>query len=165
MKLKSNISSASESFRQNQDANLAALEEVRAAADLAQLGGGAKSRDRHVARGKMLPRDRVANLLDHGSAFLEVGATAAHGLYDGAAPAAGMIAGIGTVSGITCMILCNDATVKGGTYYPMSVKKHLRAQEIAEECNLPCIYMVDSGGANLPNQDEVFPDLGELLHA
>ncbi|MGB0734460.1 MAG: carboxyl transferase domain-containing protein, partial [Paracoccaceae bacterium] len=158
MKLKSNISSASESFRQNQDANLAALEEVRAAADLAQLGGGAKSRDRHVARGKMLPRDRVANLLDHGSAFLEVGATAAHGLYDGAAPAAGMIAGIGTVSGITCMILCNDATVKGGTYYPMSVKKHLRAQEIAEECNLPCIYMVDSGGANLPNQDEVFPD-------
>ena len=158
MKLKSNISSASESFRQNQQANLAALEEVRAAAELAQLGGGAKSRDRHVARGKMLPRDRVANLLDHGSAFLEVGATAAHGLYDGAAPAAGMIAGIGTVSGVTCMILCNDATVKGGTYYPMSVKKHLRAQEIAEECNLPCIYMVDSGGANLPNQDEVFPD-------
>jgi 3-methylcrotonyl-CoA carboxylase beta subunit len=98
------------------------------------------------------------NLLDYGSAFLEVGATAAHGLYDGAAPAAGMIAGIGTVSGVTCMILCNDATVKGGTYYPMSVKKHLRAQEIAEECNLPCIYMVDSGGANLPNQDEVFPD-------
>jgi 3-methylcrotonyl-CoA carboxylase beta subunit len=96
--------------------------------------------------------------LDHGSAFLEVGATAAHGLYDGAAPAAGMIAGIGTVSGVTCMILCNDATVKGGTYYPMSVKKHLRAQKIAEECNLPCIYMVDSGGANLPNQDEVFPD-------
>ena len=158
MKLKSNISSASESFRQNQDANLAALEDVRAAAELAQLGGGAKSRDRHVARGKMLPRDRVANLLDHGSAFLEVGATAAHGLYDGAAPAAGMIAGIGAVSGVTCMILCNDATVKGGTYYPMSVKKHLRAQEIAEECNLPCIYMVDSGGANLPNQDEVFPD-------
>jgi 3-methylcrotonyl-CoA carboxylase beta subunit len=106
----------------------------------------------------MLPRDRVMNLLDYGSAFLEVGATAAHGLYDGAAPAAGMIAGIGTVSGVTCMILCNDATVKGGTYYPMSVKKHLRAQEIAEECNLPCIYMVDSGGANLPNQDEVFPD-------
>jgi 3-methylcrotonyl-CoA carboxylase beta subunit len=158
MKLKSNISSASESFRQNQYANLAALNEVRAAAELAQLGGGTKSRDRHVARGKMLPRDRVMNLLDYGSAFLEVGATAAHGLYDGAAPAAGMIAGIGTVSGVTCMILCNDATVKGGTYYPMSVKKHLRAQEIAEECNLPCIYMVDSGGANLPNQDEVFPD-------
>ena len=116
MKLKSNISSASESFRQNQDANLAALNEVRAAAELAQLGGGTKSRDRHVARGKMLPRDRVMNLLDYGSAFLEVGATAAHGLYDGAAPAAGMIAGIGTVSGVTCMILCNDATVKGGTY-------------------------------------------------
>lgn len=158
MQLKSNISSASESFRQNQDANLAALAEVRAAAEMAQMGGGAKSRERHVGRGKMLPRDRVANLLDHGSAFLEVGATAAHGMYEGAAPAAGMIAGIGTVFGTTCMILCNDATVKGGTYYPMSVKKHLRAQEIAEECNLPCIYMVDSGGANLPNQDEVFPD-------
>jgi len=158
MKLKSNISSASESFLENQAANLAALEEVRTAAELAQLGGGVRSRDRHLARGKMLPRDRVANLLDNGSAFLEVGATAAHGLYDGAAPAAGMIAGIGTVSGVACMILCNDATVKGGTYYPLSVKKHLRAQEIAEECNLPCIYMVDSGGANLPNQDEVFPD-------
>ena len=100
----------------------------------------------------------MANLLDHGSAFLEVGATAAHGLYDGAAPAAGMIAGIGTVSAETSMIQSNDATEKGGTYYPISVKKHLRAQEIAEECNLPCIYMVDSGGANLPNQDEVFPD-------
>ena len=106
----------------------------------------------------MLPRDRVANLLDAGSPFLEIGATAAHGLYDGAAPSAGVIAGIGTVEGQECMIVCNDATVKGGTYFPMTVKKHLRAQEIAEENNLPCIYLVDSGGANLPNQDEVFPD-------
>ena len=106
----------------------------------------------------MLPRDRVANLLDPGTAFLEIGATAAHGMYDGAAPAAGLIAGIGRVSGQDVMIIANDATVKGGTYYPMTVKKHLRAQEIAEACHLPCVYLVDSGGANLPNQDEVFPD-------
>jgi 3-methylcrotonyl-CoA carboxylase beta subunit len=106
----------------------------------------------------MLPRERVANLLDPGSPFLEIGATAAHGLYDGAAPCAGVIAGIGHVQGLEVMVVCNDATVKGGTYYPMTVKKHLRAQEIAEENHLPCIYLVDSGGANLPNQDEVFPD-------
>jgi 3-methylcrotonyl-CoA carboxylase beta subunit len=106
----------------------------------------------------MSPRERVAGLLDPGSPFLEVGATAAHGLYDGAAPCAGLIAGVGRVQGRDVMVVCNDATVKGGTYYPMTVKKHLRAQEIAEECHLPCIYLVDSGGANLPNQDEVFPD-------
>ncbi len=100
----------------------------------------------------------MANLLDAGSPFLEIGATAAHDMYDNAAPAAGVIAGVGRVHGQDCMIVCNDATVKGGTYYPMTVKKHLRAQEIAEECNLTCIYLVDSGGANLPNQDEVFPD-------
>ena len=136
----------------------AALNLVREAAQTAALGGGEKSRARHVARGKMLPRDRVAGVLDPGSAFLEVGATAAHGMYDGAAPCAGVVAGVGQVHGRDCMIICNDATVKGGTYYPMTVKKHLRAQEIAEECHLPCIYLVDSGGANLPNQDEVFPD-------
>jgi 3-methylcrotonyl-CoA carboxylase beta subunit len=106
----------------------------------------------------MAPRERVAGLLDPGAPFLEIGATAAHGLYDGAAPGAGLIAGVGRVHGAEVMVLANDATVKGGTYYPMTVKKHLRAQEIAEECNLPCIYLVDSGGANLPNQDEVFPD-------
>ncbi|PUB19060.1 carboxyl transferase domain-containing protein [Yoonia sediminilitoris] len=140
------------------DAHEAALAEVAAAAQQAALGGGEKSRDRHLGRGKMLPRDRVANLLDPGSPFLEVGATAAHGMYDGAAPCAGVIAGVGQVNGVEVMVVCNDATVKGGTYYPMTVKKHLRAQEIAEACNLPCIYLVDSGGANLPNQDEVFPD-------
>jgi len=112
-------------------AHEAALAEVKAAADLAALGGGEKARARHIARGKMLPRDRVANLLDPGSAFLEIGATAAHDMYDGAAPCAGVIAGVGLVSGRQVMIVCNDATVKGGTYYPMTVKKHLRAQEIA----------------------------------
>jgi len=106
----------------------------------------------------MEPRDRVANLLDAGSPFLEIGATAAHGLYGGAAPCAGLIAGIGRVMGQEVMVVANDATVKGGTYFPISVKKHLRAQEIAAECALPCVYLVDSGGANLPNQDEVFPD-------
>ncbi len=136
----------------------AALAEVAEVARAAALGGGEKSRSRHLSRGKILPRDRVAGLLDPGSPFLEVGATAAHGLYDGAAPCAGVIAGVGKVNGQQVMVVCNDATVKGGTYYPMTVKKHLRAQEIAEKCNLPCVYLVDSGGANLPNQDEVFPD-------
>jgi 3-methylcrotonyl-CoA carboxylase beta subunit len=136
----------------------AALAQVRDAAAAAALGGGQIARDRHLARGKMLPRDRVAGLLDPGSPFLEVGATAAHGLYNGAAPCAGVIAGVGLVGGVQVMVVCNDATVKGGTYYPMTVKKHLRAQEIAQACRLPCVYLVDSGGANLPNQDEVFPD-------
>ena len=138
--------------------HLAALADVAEAAATAAAGGGAKARDRHLSRGKMLPRDRVAALLDPGSPFLEVGATAAHGMYDGAAPCAGVIAGVGRVNGSEVMVVCNDATVKGGTYYPMTVKKHLRAQEIAQACRLPCVYLVDSGGANLPNQDEVFPD-------
>ena len=139
-------------------AHLDALADVASAAQSAAFGGGEKSRARHVSRGKMLPRDRVANLLDAGSPFLEIGATAAHGMYEGAAPCAGVIAGVGVVKGVEVMVVCNDATVKGGTYYPMTVKKHLRAQEIAASCGLPCIYLVDSGGANLPNQDEVFPD-------
>jgi len=158
MKLNSQALTGSETFRANTHAHLAALNEVQAAAEAAAQGGGERSRARHVSRGKMLPRERVANLLDPGSPFLEVGATAAHGLYDGAAPCAGVIAGVGQVMGREVMVVCNDATVKGGTYYPMSVKKHLRAQEIAEQNHLPCIYLVDSGGANLPNQDEVFPD-------
>ncbi len=158
MKLTSRALSSSEEFQANRAAHLAALAEIEQAVGLAAAGGGEAARARHVARGKMLPRERVANLLDPGSPFLEIGATAAHGMYDGAAPGAGLIAGVGRVEGLDCMVVCNDATVKGGTYYPMTVKKHLRAQEIAAECHLPCIYLVDSGGANLPNQDEVFPD-------
>ena len=158
MRLTSAALPTSETFRANRAAHLQALAVVEQAAALAAAGGGDKAVARHTARGKMAPRDRVANLLDPGSAFLEIGATAAHGLYGGAAPAAGLIAGIGRVMGQEVMIVANDATVKGGTYYPLSVKKHLRAQEIAAECALPCIYLVDSGGANLPNQDEVFPD-------
>ncbi len=158
MKLKSRALPSSEDFQRNRAAHLEALEVVRVAADAAREGGGSKARDRHVARGKMLPRRRVANLLDPGSPFLEIGATAAHDMYGGAAPCAGLIAGIGRVHGQEVMVVCNDATVKGGTYYPMTVKKHLRAQEIAEQNHLPCIYLVDSGGANLPQQDEVFPD-------
>src|SRR6056297_2413928 len=158
MQLKSAVIPSSEEFRTNMSRHAEALREIREAAAIAAAGGGHAARERHLSRGKMLPRDRVAALLDSGSPFLEVGATAAHGLYDGAAPGAGVIAGVGRVKGRDCMVVCNDATVKGGTYYPMTVKKHLRAQEIAEECHLPCIYLVDSGGANLPNQDEVFPD-------
>jgi 3-methylcrotonyl-CoA carboxylase beta subunit len=158
MKLASSFLAGSESARANREAHLAALDVIRDAAQAAAAGGGERARDRHVSRGKMLPRERVANLLDPGSPFLEVGATAAFGMYGDVAPAAGVIAGIGLVQGRQVMVVCNDATVKGGTYYPMTVKKHLRAQEIAEENHLPCIYLVDSGGANLPNQDEVFPD-------
>nr|WP_306419415.1 carboxyl transferase domain-containing protein [Amaricoccus solimangrovi] len=134
------------------------VEEFGALAETVILGGDEKSRARHVSRGKLLPRERITRLLDPGSPFLELGLFAAHGVYGSDIPAAGVIGGIGRVSGRDCMILCNDATVKGGTYYPLTVKKHLRAQEVAEENNLPCIYLVDSGGANLPNQDEVFPD-------
>ncbi|MFN3822979.1 MAG: carboxyl transferase domain-containing protein [Pseudorhodobacter sp.] len=158
MKFRSTFLPGSDAARANRAAHLDALALVREAAEQAAAGGGEKALARHTARGKMAPRDRVANLIDPGSPFLEIGATAAHGLYDGAAPGAGLIAGVGRISGQDCMILCNDATVKGGTYYPMTVKKHLRAQEIAAECHLPCLYLVDSGGANLPNQDEVFPD-------
>ena len=158
MKLTSSATPNTAAFKANRDRHLEALEIVQQAAETAALGGGERPRARHIARGKMLPRDRVAGLLDPGSPFLEIGATAGHGLYQGAAPCAGLIAGVGRVQGQQVMVLCNDATVKGGTYYPLTVKKHLRAQEIAEECRLPCVYLVDSGGANLPNQDEVFPD-------
>jgi 3-methylcrotonyl-CoA carboxylase beta subunit len=156
--LPSAVNTRSETFAANRRAMLDALALVEGAANVAMDGGGAKARERHIARGKLLPRERVAQLLDPGSPFLEIGLTAGHGLYDGASPSGGMIAGVGRVSGRECMIVCNDATVKGGTYYPITVKKHLRAQEIAAENWLPCIYLVDSGGANLPNQDEVFPD-------
>ena len=158
MKIVSQAAANAPDFAANRDAHLDALAEIRAAALAAAEGGGEAARARHVARGKMSPRRRVADLLDPGSPFLEIGATAAHGMYEGAAPCAGVIAGIGRVAGREVMVVCNDATVKGGTYYPMTVKKHLRAQEIAEANRLPCVYLVDSGGANLPSQDEVFPD-------
>ena len=132
--------------------------DLRHLAETVALGGGKASRDRHISRGKLLPRDRIQALLDPGSPFLEIGQLAAHGMYGDEVPSAGIITGIGRVSGRECMIVVNDATVKGGTYYPVTVKKHLRAQEIAAQNRLPCLYLVDSGGANLPNQDEVFPD-------
>ncbi len=156
--LKTTAIASSEAFKANVAAHRALIDTIAQAAQAAAAGGGERSRTRHLSRGKMLPRERVANLLDAGSPFLEIGATAAHNMYDNVAPCAGVIAGVGQVHGRDVMVVCNDATVKGGTYYPMTVKKHLRAQEIAEECNLPCVYLVDSGGANLPNQDEVFPD-------
>ncbi|MBL0923295.1 MAG: methylcrotonoyl-CoA carboxylase [Sphingomonadaceae bacterium] len=138
--------------------NRALKEQLWARVAEAALGGNEKSRERHVARGKLLPRERVERLLDPGSPFLEIGQLAANGMYEGDVHGASLICGIGRVSGRQCMIVCNDATVKGGTYYPLTVKKHLRAQEIALENRLPCIYLVDSGGANLPHQAEVFPD-------
>ncbi|WP_030756991.1 MULTISPECIES: carboxyl transferase domain-containing protein [unclassified Streptomyces] len=149
---------ASEAWRTNEAAHRELTEGLRARLDAARLGGGEKARARHTARGKLLPRERVDTLLDPGSPFLELAPLAAEGMYGGAAPAAGVIAGIGRVSGRECVIVANDATVKGGTYYPMTVKKHLRAQEVALENRLPCLYLVDSGGAFLPMQDEVFPD-------
>ncbi|MEM7422339.1 MAG: carboxyl transferase domain-containing protein [Pseudomonadota bacterium] len=152
------ISTRDPGYAANRDAMLAALDEVGEAVAHARAGGGERACARHVARGKMLPRERVDNLLDPGTPFLEFSPTAAYDMYDGAAPGAGIITGIGRVSGRECVIVCNDATVKGGTYYPMTVKKHLRAQEVAQENRLPCIYLVDSGGANLPQQDEIFPD-------
>ena len=142
----------------NRKAMLRAIDRVEGLARKISLGGSQKSRERHLSRGKILPRDRVAGLLDPGAPFLEIGLFAAHEVYDDDVPAAGVIAGIGRVCGRDCMIVCNDATVKGGSYYPLSVKKHLRAQEIALENRLACVYLVDSGGANLPRQDEVFPD-------
>ena len=140
------------------DHNKALASDLRTSVAAAALGGAERSRERHVARGKLLPRERVERLLDPGSPFLEIGQLAANGMYEGDVNAASIICGIGRVSGRQVMIVCNDATVKGGTYYPMTVKKHLRAQEIAMENRLPCIYLVDSGGANLPHQAEVFPD-------
>lgn len=158
MKLSSQVQTGSDDFKSNSLAMRKAIDSVQLASERIMLGGGENARDRHTARGKLLPRDRINQLIDPGSAFLEIGHFAAWDHYDNGVPAAGVIAGVGLVSGCECMIVCNDATVKGGTYFPLTVKKHLRAQAIAEENHLPCIYLVDSGGANLPNQDEVFPD-------
>jgi 3-methylcrotonyl-CoA carboxylase beta subunit len=156
--LKSAVDPRSEEFRANAAAMAALVADLRAKVDGVREGGGPAAREKHLARGKLLPRERVRTLLDPGAPFLELSQLAAHGVYDDDVPAAGLITGVGRVSGRECVIVCNDATVKGGTYYPVTVKKHLRAQEIARENHLPCIYLVDSGGANLPNQDEVFPD-------
>ena len=156
--IKSQINPRAEEFRANAAALRTLVEDLRTQAARIAQGGGEKARAKHTARGKLLPRERVNHLLDPGTPFLEVGQLAAFGMYDDEAPSAGVITGIGRVNGNECMIVANDATVKGGTYYPMTVKKHLRAQEIAEQNHLPCIYLVDSGGAFLPRQDEVFPD-------
>jgi 3-methylcrotonyl-CoA carboxylase beta subunit len=161
--LQTQLNPRSADFAANSAAMRALVDDLRAKLTQVAQGGGEAARAKHVARGKLLPRERVQMLLDPGTPFLEIAPLAALGMYpdkDGSdsAPSAGVIAGIGRVSGVDCMIVCNDATVKGGTYYPLTVKKHLRAQEIAQQNHLPCIYLVDSGGANLPNQDEVFPD-------
>jgi 3-methylcrotonyl-CoA carboxylase beta subunit len=159
----SKLNTRSAEFVANAVAMRTLVEDLNAKVNQAAHGGGAAASAKHTARGKLLPRDRVQMLLDPGTPFLELSPLAAYGMYpdkDGSdsAPAAGVITGIGRISGVDCMVVCNDATVKGGTYYPMTVKKHLRAQEIAQQNKLPCVYLVDSGGANLPNQDEVFPD-------
>lgn len=156
--LRSRLDTRSETFRANAERNRALARELRERLAEAALGGDERARRRHRERGKLLPRERIERLLDPGSPFLELSPLAAFGVYDEPVPAAGIITGIGRVSGRLCVIVCNDATVKGGTYYPLTVKKHLRAQEIARANRLPCIYLVDSGGAHLPNQDEVFPD-------
>ncbi|MFM6930921.1 MAG: carboxyl transferase domain-containing protein [Novosphingobium sp.] len=156
--LQTSIDMASPEAQARAAHNRALVAELREKVAKAALGGDERSRDRHTGRGKLLPRDRVERLLDPGAPFLEVGQLAANGMYGDEVPGAGIITGVGRVSGRQCMIFANDATVKGGTYFPLTVKKHLRAQEIAQENRLPCIYLVDSGGANLPNQAEVFPD-------
>jgi 3-methylcrotonyl-CoA carboxylase beta subunit len=156
--LSSALDTRFEGFRDNAAAMAQLVADLNAQIERAGQGGGETARARHLARGKLLPRDRVLSLIDPGAPFLEFSALAAHNMYSGDIAGAGLIAGIGRVMNTECVIIANDATVKGGTYYPITVKKHLRAQEIARENNLPCLYLVDSGGANLPNQDEVFPD-------
>ncbi len=158
MAVTSNIDTGSAAFSANAERMRGLAGELQARRAAAAAGGPSRIRERHVSRGKLLPRDRVMRLIDPGSPFLELSPLAANGLYDDAIYGAGLITGIGRVEGRECVIVCNDSTIKGGTYYPMTVKKHLRAQEIARENRLPCIYLVDSGGANLPHQTEVFPD-------
>ncbi|MEO0983349.1 MAG: carboxyl transferase domain-containing protein [Pseudomonadota bacterium] len=156
--LKSKLDPNSAAFAENKACMDALVAELRAKTAAAALGGSEASRERHISRGKLLPRERVERLLDPGAPFLELSALAAEDMYDGEAPGASLITGVGRIEGRECVIVCNDATVKGGTYYPMTVKKHLRAQEVALENRLPCVYLVDSGGANLPHQSEIFPD-------
>ncbi|MCH8538053.1 MAG: methylcrotonoyl-CoA carboxylase [Alkalimonas sp.] len=157
-KLLSKVNPRSEEFQHNASAMQKVVDDLNAKVQQIKLGGGEALIARHTSRGKLFVRDRIQKLLDPGSPFLEVGQFTAWECYDDYIPCAGVVAGVGRVNGVECMVVANDATVKGGTYYPLTVKKHLRAQEIAERCNLPCIYLVDSGGANLPRQDDVFPD-------
>lgn len=161
-RLESQIDPHNAEFQQNSVHNQALVAELQERQIMVAQGGGARARERHTARSKLLVRDRIDRLLDSGSPFLELSPLAAWGLYDGDAPCAGIITGIGRVSGQECLIVANDATVKGGTYFPITVKKHLRAQQVALENHLPCIYLVDSGGAFLPMQDEVFPDVDDF---
>lgn len=156
--IKSAINTKSDAFAVNREHMVEQVNDLKSVIDTIKQGGGEKAAARHQSRGKLLPRDRINALLDPGSPFLEIGQLAAYDVYEDYVPCAGVVAGIGLVNGQECMIVANDATVKGGTYYPLTVKKHLRAQTIAEENHLPCIYLVDSGGANLPRQDDVFPD-------
>src|SRR6478752_1541654 len=156
--LSSSIDKNGAEFRANSERMQALVSELQARRGEAALGGSEKARERHIGRGKLLPRDRVMNLIDPGSPFLELSPLAANGMYEDAIHGAGLITGVGRIEGRECMVVCNDSTIKGGTYYPMTVKKHLRAQEVARENRLPCIYLVDSGGANLPHQIDVFPD-------
>lgn len=156
--IKSKLNTRSDEFHANRSAMAELVADLRQKVAVIEQGGGETARQRQLDRGKLLPRERIRLLLDPGSPFLELSQLAAYGMYDDEVPAAGIITGIGRISGQECVIVVNDATVKGGTYYPMTVKKHLRAQEIAQDNHLPCVYLVDSGGANLPNQDEVFPD-------
>ena len=157
-KIESQVNPEAETYRLNFACNQQLARELHARVSDAALGGPEAARSRHIARGKLLPRDRVTRLLDPGAPFLEIGQLAAWDMYRGEAPSAGIITGIGRVAGREVMIVANDATVKGGAYFPMTVKKHLRAQEIAQQNRLPCIYLVDSGGDNLPHQAEIFPD-------
>src|SRR5512142_51260 len=156
--LETQVNPQSAEFRKNAEAMAALVADLRARVAAVELGGGERARARHTERGKLLPRERIRQLLDVGAPFLELSQLAAHGMYGDEVPSAGVLTGIGRVSGRECVVVVNDATVKGGSYYPLTVKKHLRAQEIARENRLPCIYLVDSGGGNLPNQAEIFPD-------
>ena len=156
--IKSKVDRSSEEFEKNREAIVTLVQDLRALDERILTGGSARAREKHLSRGKLLPRDRIRMLLDDNSPFLELGRLAAYEVYDDDVPSAGIITGIGHIHGGECMVVANDATVKGGTYYPITVKKHLRAQEVARQNNLPCIYLVDSGGAFLPLQDEDFPD-------
>jgi len=164
---KTAVNPRSEAFRENAEAMEALVGDLRARVAEIKQGGGERARSKHAERGRLLPRERIRRLLDVGSPFLELSQLAAYGIYDGEVPAAGIVTGIGRIHGIECMVIANDPTVKGGTYYGLTVKKHVRAQDIALENNLPCVYLVESGGANLPQQDEVFPDrdhFGRIFH-